>query len=120
MPRPYLPLALVLIFLSCSTITKAQKALSPSDLKSLSVEELMNVKVSLVSRTPQSLTEAASAIQVITGDEIKRSGATNIPDALRLFPHLQVAQLNSGAWIIGARGFNTIFSNKLLVKISTE
>jgi iron complex outermembrane recepter protein len=117
MRRPYLRLTMVLASISCILSARAQQPLSPSELKSLSVEELMNIRVTLVSRTPQRLTEAASAIQVITGDEIRRSGASNIPDALRLFPNLQVAQLNSGGWIIGARGFNTIFSNKLLVMI---
>ena len=117
MRRPYFPLVLLVIFMSCAYRSNAQKAISPADLKNLSVEELMNIRVTLVSRTPQRLRDAASAIQVITGDEIRRSGAASIPDALRLFPHLQVAQLNSGAWIIGSRGFNTIFSNKLLVMI---
>jgi iron complex outermembrane recepter protein len=63
------------------------------------------------------LTEVASAIQVLTADDIRRSGATNLPDALRLIPNVQVAQLNSSAWIVGVRGFNTLFSNKLLVMI---
>ena len=117
MPRPYLPTALLFAFFFLNNDSKAQNDLSSAELKKLSVEELMNIRVSLVSRTPQPLTEAASAIQVVTGEEIRRSGATNIPDALRLFPNLQVAQFNSGAWIIGARGFNTTFSNKLLVMI---
>ena len=117
MRRPYLRLTLVLASFSSILTLPAQKPISPADLKRLSVEELMNIQVTLVSRTSQPLIEAASAIQVITGDEIRRSGASNIPDALRLFPNLQVAQLNSSAWIIGARGFSTIFSNKLLVMI---
>jgi iron complex outermembrane receptor protein len=116
MNRPYLAIVLGLLLGSFFSAS-AQKTISPAELKKLSVEELMNIRVTLVSRTPQNLQEAASAIQVITGDEIRRSGASSIPDALRLFPHIQVAQLNSGAWIIGTRGFNTIFSNKLLVMI---
>lgn len=91
--------------------------LSPDELKKLSLEELMNIKVTSVSRRPEKLTEVASAIQVITREDILRSGATNLPEALRLAPNLQVAQLNSSAWIISARGFNAIFSNKLLVMI---
>jgi len=90
---------------------------SPTQLKKLSIEQLMDLEVTLVSRTPQKLSEVASAIQVLTGADIRRSGATNIPEALRLFPNLQVAQLNASAWIISARGFNTIFANKLLVMI---
>ena len=94
-----------------------QETGAPEDLKKLSMEELMNLKVTSVSRRPEKLTEVASAIQVITHDEIRRSGATSIPEALRLASNLQVAQLNSSAWIISARGFNAVFSNKLLVMI---
>lgn len=90
---------------------------SPGELKKLSVEELMNIEVTSVSKRPEKLTEVASAIQVITHEDIHRSGATSIPEALRLAPNLQVAQLNSSAWIISARGFNAPFSNKLLVMI---
>jgi iron complex outermembrane receptor protein len=91
--------------------------LSSRQLKKLSVEELINIEVTLVSRSPQKLSEAASAVQVITGEDIRNSGALNIAEALRLVTNLQVAQMNSSAWIIGARGFNTIFANKLLVMI---
>ena len=90
---------------------------APSELKSLSVEELMDIEVTSVSKQPEKLSETASAIQVITGEEIRRSGALSLPDALRLAPNLQVAQLNSYAWITSARGFNAVFSNKLLVMI---
>ena len=86
-------------------------------LKKLSLEELMNIEVTTASRTSVKLTEVASAIQVLTRNDILRSGATNIPEALRLVSNLQVAQLNANAWIISARGFNTIYANKLLVMI---
>ncbi len=89
----------------------------PDDLKKLSLEELMNVQITTVSRRPESLSESASAVQVITREAILRSGATSIPEALRLASNLQVAQLNSSHWIISARGFNAAFSNKLLVMI---
>jgi iron complex outermembrane receptor protein len=107
-------LALSNFFIRSAT---AQESLSAAELKKLSVEELMNLRVTLVSRTPQHLNEVASAIQVLSGDDIRRSGATNLPDALRLIPNIQVAQLNSNAWIVGVRGFNTLFANKLLVMI---
>lgn len=86
-------------------------------LKALSIEELMNIEVISLSRMPQKLSEIASGIQVITNEDIRRSGATNIPEALRLAPNLQVSQLSSGGWVISARGFNTVFANKLLVLI---
>ncbi|TZF86403.1 TonB-dependent receptor (plasmid) [Pedobacter sp. BS3] len=91
--------------------------LSSQKLKDLSIEELMGIEVTSVSKTPEKLTEAASAIQVITQQDIQRSAATNVPEALRLVPNLQVTQLNSRHWIISARGFNSTFSNKLLVMI---
>ncbi|RYY00705.1 MAG: TonB-dependent receptor, partial [Gammaproteobacteria bacterium] len=108
---------LLLFSSAIGTSLSAQVVLDPGKLKKLSVDELMNIEVTLVSRTPEKLTEAASAIQVITGEEIRRSGATNIPEALRLMPNLQVSQLSASVWIISARGFNNIFSNKLLVMI---
>jgi iron complex outermembrane receptor protein len=113
----FLQVFLALVFFIMPHIVPAQKNFSSTELKKLSVEELMNIEVSLASRTPQKLTESASAIQVLTGEAIRRSGATNIPEALRWIPNLQVAQITSNAWIISARGFNTIFANKLLVMI---
>jgi iron complex outermembrane recepter protein len=86
-------------------------------LKQLDVEDLMNVEVTSVARHPEKLLQAASAIQVITQEDIRRSGATSIPEALRLADNLQVAQKNSHDWGISARGFNTDLANKLLVMI---
>lgn len=108
---------LALFSIAGSFNSYAQVVLSPKELKSLPIEDLINVEVTLVSRTPEKLSEAASAIQVITDEDIRRSGATNVAEALRLAPNLQVAQLNSSTWIISARGFNNVFSNKLLVMI---
>jgi iron complex outermembrane receptor protein len=88
---------------------------APSELKKLSVEQLMDVEVTSVSLHPEKLSEAASAIQVITGDDIRRSGATSLPEALRLATNLDVAQIDSRQWAISARGFNNTTSNKLLV-----
>lgn len=86
-------------------------------LKKLSIEELMNVEVMSVSKRTEKLAEAASAIQVITQDDIRRSGASNVPEALRLATNLQVAQVNSSQWAISARGLNNVLANKLLVMI---
>ena len=77
----------------------------------------MNVQVTSVARHPEKLLQTASAIQVITQEDIRRSGATSIPEALRLADNLQVAQKNSHDWAISARGFNTALANKLLVMI---
>jgi iron complex outermembrane receptor protein len=116
--KSYHRLLLSLVFICLwQGFASAQEKLSPAKLKRLSVEELMNIEVTLASRVPQKLTESASAIQVLTGEDIRRSGATNIPEALRLIPNIEVAQITANAWIISARGFNTIFANKLLVMI---
>ncbi len=110
--------ALLTISVCCAPPGEAHSA-SPSirELKQLNVEDLMNVEVTSVSRHPERLIEAASAIQVITQEQIGRSGARSIPEALRLADNLQVAQKNSHDWAITARGFNTELGNKLLVMI---
>jgi iron complex outermembrane recepter protein len=75
----------------------------------------MNIRVTSVSKTEQTLSQAASAIFVITPEAIRRSGATNIPDLLRMVPGLDVARINANTWAVSARGFNARFSNELLV-----
>jgi len=87
----------------------------PSALKSLSLEDLMDVEVTSVSRHPEKLAHTASAIQVISAEDIRRSGATSIAEALRLADNLDVAQQSAHDWAITARGFNTSLANKLLV-----
>ena len=87
------------------------------DLTDRSLEDLMNVEVTSVSKKEQKLSQVAAAIFVITQEDIRRSGATNIPDLLRMVPGLEVAQINSDTWAISARGFNLQFANKLLVLI---
>jgi iron complex outermembrane recepter protein len=102
----------------CAPSAWADGAVSTiGELKQLNVEDLMNVEVTSVARHPEKLIQAASAIQVITQEDIRRSGATSIPEALRLADNLQVAQKNSHDWAISARGFNTALANKLLVMI---
>jgi len=88
---------------------------SPRGLKKLSLEELMNLDVTSVAKQPEPYAEAPAAIQVVSSDEIHRSGASSIPEALRLANNLDVAQASSGTWDISARGFNAGLSNKLLV-----
>ena len=99
----------------------AQTMVASSDpameLKQLSLEQLMDIEVTSVSKQPEKLLDAAAAIQVITGDDIRRSGATSLPEALRLADNLNVAQINSHDWAISARGFNANLANKLLVLI---
>lgn len=90
---------------------------SSKELKKLTIEELMNIEVTSVSKKPEKLGGVASAIQVITQEDIHSSGAKTLTEALRLAPNLQVAQVNSSQWAISARGFNNVLANKLLVLI---
>jgi iron complex outermembrane recepter protein len=87
------------------------------DVTSMSLEDLMNMQVTSVSKRTQKVADAAAAIFVITQDDIRRIGATSIPDALRIVPGLEVAQIDENKWAIGSRGFNGRFDDKLLVLI---
>jgi iron complex outermembrane receptor protein len=87
------------------------------DLADLSLEELSNIQVTSVSRQPEPLSEAPASIFVITNEDIRRSGATSLPEALRLAPNLQVARVSAGSYAISARGFNNSIGNKLLVLV---
>src|ERR1700677_3477932 len=87
----------------------------PTDLTGKSIEDLMNMRVTSVSKTEQMFSRGASPVFVITPDAIRRSGATNIPELLRMVPGLDVARINANTWAISARGFNGRFSNELLV-----
>ncbi len=110
---------LLILFLVClSGIASSQEvSLSSQELKKLSLEELMNIDVTSVSKRIEKLNEVASAIQVITQKDIHNSGVKTLPEALRLATNLQVAQVNSSEWAISARGFNNVLANKLLVLI---
>src|SRR2546428_2410267 len=92
-------------------------SLSAEALKKLSIEQLMNLQVTSVSKRPERLSQTASAIQVITQEDIRRSGASSLAEALRLAANLQVAQVDSRQWAISGRGFNGTTANKLLVLI---
>ena len=95
----------------------AQAQNAQTDLTSLQIEDLMNVDVTSASKKEQKLSRVPAAIFVITQEDIRRSGATNIPDLLRMVPGLEVAQITPSVWAISARGFNSQYSNKLLVLI---
>jgi len=91
-------------------------------LKSLALEDLIEVetfnpKASSAARKEQKLTDTAAALFVITQEDIRRSGITTLPEVLRLVPGVQVARINANRWAISARGFNGLFSSKLLVMI---
>ena len=109
-------LSLLLILGIARSPAVAQNA-PEGDFKKLTLEELLDVNVTSVSRKAESLSKTAAAITVITAEDIRRTGVTSIPEALRLVPGLQVARFNNGSWAISARGFNSTAANKLLVLI---
>ena len=116
-PRPAVALLSILLSPGHLAAQPAAGVASVNALKELSLEQLLDIQVTSVSKQPEKLLDAAAAIQVITGDEIRRSGATSIPEALRLADNLNVAQQNSHDWAISARGFNANLANKLLVLV---
>jgi iron complex outermembrane receptor protein len=85
------------------------------DLTNLSIEDLMNVQIYTAAKHVQSAAETPAALTVLSQEDIRRSGMTDIPDLLRLVPGLDVAQINANQWAISSRGFNDLYSNKLLV-----
>ena len=89
-------------------------------LKRMSFEELMTVEVTSVSRTEESLRDAAAAVAVVTPEIIRRSGATTIPDSLRLVPGIHVGEQTASSWAVSSRGFSSITSEKLLVLSDTR
>jgi iron complex outermembrane receptor protein len=117
--RRRLALLLLMVWAVCARVPQAiaQESSGSRDLGDLSIEELMNESVTSVSKRGQKLSQAAAALFVVNQEDIRRSGALNIPDLLRMVPGLDVAQVNSNTWAISARGFNHQFSDKLLVLI---
>ena len=109
------PLAILLAM--CVTTPARGGTTGTDDLLSLSIEALMQIQVTSVSKHAQKLSEAPAAITVLTSEDIRRSGMTTIPDLLRMVPGLHVASIDSHTWAVTARGFNGQFANKLLVMI---
>lgn len=91
-----------------------------AELKRMSVDELLNVEVTSVSRREEGLRKAAAAIAVLTQEDLRRSGVTSMPEALRLVPGLHVARQTATSWGVSARGFSSVNSEKLLVLSDTR
>lgn len=99
--------------ISCSVA----EAYDIGQLKQLSLEDLANTQVVTASNRSTRLGETAAAAFVITAEDIRRSGAANLPDVLRLVPGVNVARISASEWAISIRGFNDQFSNKLQVLV---
>ncbi len=108
---------LIFLVLFCTEKTPAAEDELPNDLTELSIEELADLEVTSVSKKPQKISRSAAAIFVITGEDIRRSGVTSIPEALRMVPGLNVAKIDANKWAVSSRGFNGTYANKLLVLI---
>ncbi len=115
--RAFAVLCIALQAGAASAADTAAKPAARADLSSLSIEELGDIEISSVSKKPEPLRGAASSVYVITRDDIRRYGATSIPEILRLAPNLQVARVDASQYAITARGFNSTTANKLLVLI---
>lgn len=120
---PFLPLFSTLVFwLLLFQPTKCLAETTGTDqqsnpLKTLTLEQLGNIKVTTASKEPESVFNTPAAIYVITQEDIQRSGATTIPDVLRLAPGVEVAQADSHTWSVGIRGFGSNLTRNVLVLI---
>lgn len=110
---PFARLSCLLLLLLMAPEMKAQHC----DLCDMSLEDLLTVKVTTAEKKQTSLARTTAAVYVITADDIVRSGATSVADALRLAPGVEVAQISSSLWAISIRGFNGRYANKLLVLV---
>lgn len=111
---PFIALVVVAYIVTCYGPAMANSDLN---LANMSLEDLMTLEVSSATRKTQSVADTAAAVFVITQEDIRRSGVTTIPDALRMAPGISVARINSSQWAVTARGFNGRFARKLLVLI---
>jgi len=117
--KPYVPtMRLALSGLCAAGLIWGQRVGAPTDeLDKLSVEELFGIQVTSVGRKAQQLSKAPAAVFVLTSEDIRRSGATSIPEALRWVPGLTVLRLDGRSWVISARGGARLYSDKMLVMI---
>lgn len=119
------PIPLIRVVAFVSMLASAANAQAPDgthptqDLTELSLEDLMNVEVQVTSasRHAEPLAKTPAAVFVLTADDIRRSGATSVPEALRFVPGVEVARLDSNRWAVSIRGMNSQFVNKLLVLV---
>ena len=113
---PFHALTVVICLAACLNMDLTNAMAATSDLTELSLEDLMLIEVTAtLSRKEKKVSDTAAAVFVITDEDIRHSGVTTIPDALRMVPGLEVARIDANQWAVTARGFNGVFANKLLV-----
>jgi iron complex outermembrane receptor protein len=117
MKRTACAVALVLLMPGWTSAVSAQGGGASVDLAGASLADLMKIEITSASRKEQRLFDTAAAVYVITAEDIRRSGLTSVPELLRLAPGVQVARINGSKWAVSVRGFNGLYSNKLLVLI---
>src|SRR5687767_3635434 len=118
MMRTYLSvLVLVTAMASPLAAAREQPFAQVQDLKTLSLEELLQIDVTTVSRESERRIDAPAAVSVVTSEDIRRYGVDTLADALRLADSVSVARFNGGSWAITTRGFSAITNNKMLVMI---
>lgn len=105
------------VLLCCSSQMPTAQAAATGDFLEMSLEELVDYRLMSMSRKEQRVADMAAAAHVVSAEDIRRSGATSIPEALRLVPGLNVAQISSNTWAVSARGFNNRLAGKLLVLV---
>ncbi len=115
--RPRKTIVAMAVALSLQGSNRAMADMGQPDLTSASLEELMNIQVTSVSKKPEALSQAGASVFVITAEDIRHSGAANIPDLLRMVPGVDVARIDANTWAISIRGFNSRYAQKLLVMI---
>jgi iron complex outermembrane receptor protein len=122
--RRFMPLSMMLYLLLVVGPVKECRADAPPDdqqsagrLTQLSLEQLGDTEVTTVSKQPEQVWRTPAAIFVITQEDIRRSGATSLPEVLRLVPGVEVARVDSDHWSVGIRGFGAVLASKLLVVI---
>ena len=108
---------LLLYIFTISTVFASQSTPLKQDIFDVPLAELLKVKISTVSRKPQTLSETAAAVFVISQEDIRRSSANSIPELLRMAPGLSVARIDGNKWSVTSRGYSGRFADDLLVMI---
>jgi iron complex outermembrane receptor protein len=108
---------LIVALFTAGWASDALAQVKPHDLAQVTLEDLLNIEITSASRKEQRASDTAAAVFVITQDDIRRSGMRTLPELFRLVPGMQVAQINANNWAVSARGFNDLWSNKLLVLV---